>query len=88
MMGFYSFIVMAPGEVTIHEHLIVLDGGRNVFNAQVDDLQAFTKRLTDEGVTVIQVNRLDEYEAVDPLDDIELEEDPFSDESPPLPGAR
>lgn len=83
-MGFYSFIVVAPGEVPLPDYLVYLDTGRNVFNATVNDLDAFKQCLSDEGVQILQVNRLDEFEPVDPTD---LERDPFDDD-PPLLGSR
>lgn len=85
-MGFYSFIVMAPDEIPIPEHVIYLDAGRNVFNVMLEDIDAFKQRLTDAGVEILQVNRLDEYEQVEPLD-IELEEE-VSFDDPTLPGPR
>ncbi len=81
-MGFYSLIVMAPREVPLPEYLVYLDRGRNVFNTTVADLEAFKKTLGDHGVQILQVNRLDEYEVVEP------ERDPTDDAEPPtlLPG--
>jgi hypothetical protein len=73
-MGFYSFIVVAPGEVSLPEYLIYLDHGRNVFNATVDDIDEFRRRLSDQGVKILQENRLDQY---DPLDAVE--QDLFDD---------
>lgn len=82
-MGFYSFIVNSPDEVPLPEYLIYLDPGRNVFNTTVNDLDAFTKRLAEAGVEILQCNRLDEFEQAEPLD-IDLEQDPF-DEDPSSP---
>jgi hypothetical protein len=67
-MGFYSFIVRSPGEVPLPDYMIYLDHGQNVFNALVEDLDGFKKLLASEGVSVLQVNRLDEYEQVEPVD--------------------
>lgn len=83
-MGFYSFIVMAPGEVVIPEQLIYLEAGQNVFNAAIDDIGAFLKRLADDDVEIIQMNQLDNYEMADEPLDIDLEQDPFDDEPPAL----
>ena len=68
-MAFYSFIVFneSGDVVTIPKHLLVLDRGRNVFSAVVNDLEAFTETLKTAGVRVHQSTRLDEYDAVDPL---------------------
>ena len=65
-MSFYSFIVTSPDVIAFKEHRVVLDSGRNVFNAVVKDLDAFKKDLTDQGVRILQVNRLDEFEQVTP----------------------
>jgi hypothetical protein len=65
-MGFYSFIVLAPDEVPLPAQMLCLDRGRNVFNATIDDIEAFRKLLRDQGVEILKENRLDEYEVVDP----------------------
>jgi hypothetical protein len=78
-MGFYSFIVVSPEEVPLPEYMVYLDHGRNVFNAVVNDIEQFHRRMDEYGVKVLQVNRLDKYEPIEPI-----ERDPFDDEAPPL----
>ncbi len=67
-MGFFSLIVdnQSGDVVMIPEHYLVLDTGRNVFNTQVENVELFVKALRQEGVRVVQMNCLDEFEAVDP----------------------
>ena len=78
-MGFYSFIVIAPDEVALPpEYMVYLDRGRNVFNATMSDVEEFKRLLDAQGVKILQVNRLDEYEPVPPI-----ERDPFDDDPPP-----
>jgi hypothetical protein len=86
-MGFYSFIVISPDEMPLPEHRLYLDRGRNVFNALIEDIDAFKTKLSSGGVNIIQVNRLDVFEKV-PRQLSELpviESDPF-DDAPLLPG--
>ncbi len=72
----YSFIVVAPEEVALPpEYMVYLDRGRNVFNATMNDVEEFKKLLDAQGVKIVQCNRLDEYEPVEPI-----ERDPFDDE--------
>lgn len=67
--GFYSFIVLADDELPLPEYLIYLEPGRNVFNALLKtDLDTFTNFLMEHGVKVVQANRLDVHEKVDPSD--------------------
>ena len=68
-MAHYSFVVLAEHEVPIPKYLTYLDTGRNVFNVVLrEDIAEFTKFLTDQGVRIIQANRLDEFEPVDPAE--------------------
>lgn len=61
-MAYYSFVATAKEPVGITKPMLMLDAGVNVFTLVVDDLDAFLKRLKDEGVTVQQMNRLDAHE--------------------------
>lgn len=54
--------------------MLMLDAGVNVFTVVVDDLDAFLARLKEEGVTVQQMNRLDQHEPGRP-EDLVLEGD-------------
>jgi hypothetical protein len=65
-MPFCSFKVRSPGVLGIPGYLIGLDTGINVFNAEVPDLEAFRQELSDLGVQVLEVNRLDEHEPIQP----------------------
>jgi hypothetical protein len=63
-MGFYSFIVISPEELPLPEYLLHLDTGRNVFNAAINDIDTFKKRLSDSKVRIIQMNRLDDHKPI------------------------
>ena len=66
-MGFYSFVVLAPVEVPLPDYLLYLEPGRNVFNVLLKtDLETFTNFLVEQGVQIIQTNRLDAHEPVPP----------------------
>jgi hypothetical protein len=65
---FYSFIVVASKPVGIPRPLVLLDTGKNVFNAEVDDLETFKKLLENEGVVIKQVNCLNAQEGGSPED--------------------
>lgn len=65
-MYFCSFIVESPDVMAIPGYAIVLDRGRNVFNASVPDVETFKDGLTTLGCKVITVNRLDEFDALEP----------------------
>lgn len=67
-MAFYSFTAIAQQPVGIPDPMILLDKGLNVFTAHTDDLDGLLKQLEDEGVTVTQVNRLDQHEENQPGD--------------------
>jgi hypothetical protein len=69
-MGYYSFIVQAPGEVILEKQRVILDQGMNAFNALIDDLDVFLVLLKKEGVSVTKVNRLDMHEPVTPQPEI------------------
>ena len=61
-MSFFSFIVEAPDVMQIPGYMIVLDQGRNVFNAVVPDINIFQEMIKSLGCKVIQVNNLDDFE--------------------------
>jgi hypothetical protein len=63
-MGFYSFVVISPEELPLPEYLVHLDTGRNVFNAAVNDIDTFRKRLADAKVRIVQENRLDDHKPI------------------------
>jgi hypothetical protein len=72
-MGFYSLIVdnQSGDVVMIPEHYLVLDTGQNVFNTQIENPDLFVKALREEGVRIVQMNCLDEFESVDPPKQLE-----------------
>lgn len=59
MSGFYSLVVLVDEELPVPEQRLILWPGTNVFNAQLDDAEAFCAWLTQQGCTVQQINRLD-----------------------------
>jgi len=65
-MPLCSFIVEAPDVLQVPGYMIVLDRGRNVFNASVPDVETFQERLTTLGCKVIKVNRLDDFDPLEP----------------------
>lgn len=65
-MAYYSFVVLADHPVAIPDPMVLLDTGVNAFSALVEDLDGFTKLLEEEGVTIKQANRLDEFEPLGP----------------------
>lgn len=71
-MNHYSYIVLSNKDVPLPEHRLFLTHGRNVFNIFLDDVGAFRGMLAEAGVTVVQENRLDEFEPV-PEDVVEAQ---------------
>lgn len=67
MTVFCSFIVEAPAVMRVPGYCIVLDRGRNVFNASVPDVQTFQDNLEALGCKVVKVNRLDDFDPLEPL---------------------
>ena len=63
-MIFCSCIVESPDVLAVPGYAILLDRGRNVFNASVPDIEAFKDKLASLKVKVLQVNRLDDFEPV------------------------
>lgn len=61
-MSYYSFVAIAQRPVGIPDPMILLDSGVNTFTAQTDDLEGLLDILKNEGVTVTQVNKLDDHE--------------------------
>lgn len=70
MQRFLSYVVDAPDEVCIEEHLLVLGPGTNAFSVTVPDREAFRQRLLAAGCTIRQENALDEHEAIEPVPEI------------------
>jgi hypothetical protein len=69
MANFYSFIVIAPGEVPLPDFGVYLDQGRNVFNAAVDDVKQFLALLESKDVLVLSTHCLDEFDELEPPTD-------------------
>lgn len=67
-MPYYSFVAIAQQPVGFIKPLLVLDAGRNVFNAVVEDLEVFVDTLKAEGVLVKEWHRLDGHEENKPTD--------------------
>jgi hypothetical protein len=67
--GYYSFVVRASQPVGITDPFVLLDKGRTVFNAAVKNLNSFLEELKDEGVEVLQVNRLDQSEPLSAVEE-------------------
>lgn len=65
-MGYYSFVAFAKHPVSIPDPLILLGEGLNTFTAVTDDLEGLKSLLEDEGVTIREVNQLDELDPVPP----------------------
>jgi len=64
MSRYYSFVVFALDEVELPEYGIIIERGPNAFRACVSDIEAFKNHLTTQGVSIRQVNSLDEFEPV------------------------
>jgi hypothetical protein len=67
-MALYSFVVIAQQPSGLIDPMIMLDKGLNVFTAEVSDLEVFKAQLSDEGVEVKKVNRLDDFQGTTPTD--------------------
>lgn len=65
-MSFYSFKVHSSSPVVLPTHFLVIDEGEDVFNLSVADLDGFCQELIREGVKILEVNKLDDFEAVPP----------------------
>jgi hypothetical protein len=65
-MGFYSFVVWSPGEITLPSIRVVLERGCNTFNTTIDDIESFRTGLLGEGIRIIKEYRLDSLETVPP----------------------
>lgn len=70
MQRFLSYVVEAPDEVFIEEHLLVLGPGTNVFSVTLADPDAFRQRLVDAGCTIRREYALDNHEAVPAVPEI------------------
>lgn len=71
-MGFYSVVAVAKQPVAFPDPLILLDRGRNVFTVLVEDFEELREKLKTEGVEILQANRLDEHQALDPSETLVL----------------
>jgi len=70
---FYVFNVFAVEEVDLPEHFLVIEPGLNTFSAVVEDLDAFTRMLTEAKVTVRKVHTIGEIDpAADGLSTFQL----------------
>lgn len=74
-MGFYSVIAIAKHPIAFPDPFLLLDTGRNVFTVLTDDFEDFRTKLSEEGAEVIESNRLDEHQALDPRDTLMLTQD-------------
>lgn len=59
--GYFSFIVVAPEPLAIDKPAVLLDQGRNVFTAQVDDLSDFLEHLKIRGIKLLDVRWLNNF---------------------------
>ena len=65
-MAFYSFVVRSDRDIPLPEHLMIIGEGVDTFNAEVPDLTPFLEKLEGLGVEVLQVNKLDGLEPIEP----------------------
>lgn len=67
-MGFYAFtVVNCSGDVVAFpEHFLLLDTGRNTFNIQVNDAEAFVQTLRERDVHLVIQVQLDAPESLEP----------------------
>jgi hypothetical protein len=63
---YYSFVVRSERDVPLPEHLLIIGSGLDIFNARVDDLDAFRVKLEAEGVKILEVHQLDGLDPVSP----------------------
>jgi hypothetical protein len=71
-VGFYSIIAVAKQPVAVPDPLILLDRGRNVFTVHTEDLEELREKLKAEGVEIVQANRLDDHQPLDPQETLPL----------------
>lgn len=74
-MGFYSIVAVAKQPVAVPEPLILLDRGRNVFTVHTEDLEGLREKLKTEGVEIVQANRLDDHQPLDPSETLMLSDE-------------
>ncbi len=67
-MGYYSIVATARQAVGVRGYLIAFDKGLNVVTVTTNDLEALVRDLRANGITVISVQRLDQFEDVSDLD--------------------
>lgn len=61
---YYSFVAIASEPTLVDGTTILLDVGRNVFSSTVDGtIEAFTEKLSQQGIEVIACHRLDVFES-------------------------
>jgi hypothetical protein len=65
-MPYYSFKIHANEEVVLPKYWVTLGEGNNVINAQIDDLDGFKEALYAAHASLLEVNRLDEFDPIDP----------------------
>jgi len=85
-MAYYSFVASVKTVTGIPGPMILLDTGVNVFTAQTDDLEGLLSLLREHEVKVIEINKLDDFDAVLASDLPVLPGEPLS--PPPLPPTR
>ncbi len=71
-MGFYSIVAVAKQPVAFPDPLLLLDRGRNIFTVLVEDLEELREKLKDEGVEILQANRLDVHQPLDPSETLAM----------------
>ena len=59
-------MVRSDRDIPLPEHLLVIGEGQDAFNAEIPDLTAFLAKLEGLGVEVLQVNKLDGLEPIEP----------------------
>jgi hypothetical protein len=87
-VAYYSFIVLSPNPVSFVDPLILLDRGRNLFSAEVEDVAAFRQALKDEGCRILQENLLSQSsaETEDSIAHLVLNGVDYADGTQRLPG--
>lgn len=61
-MGIYTFKVYCKMQMDLHDHLITIGPGEDVFTAQTEDLASFKELLHLGGVVIREVNQVDTLE--------------------------
>ncbi len=71
-VGFYSIVAIAKQPVAFPDPLILLDRGLNVFTVHTDDLEELREKLKTEGAEILQANRLDDHQPLNPSETLLL----------------